>query len=125
LLWCTDQGIADAQYQCIESLSALRNLRPRMREEPALFVALSEIGLRAQRDPAIHVAVQERVEAWHAFLVGILTAGIKQGSWPEELDVEAVASAIIALVQSVSLHSRLLPHGAEQAVKQLERWPNL
>lgn len=105
--------------------SHLRLLQQRMREEPALFIALSEIGLRAQRDPVIRAAVQQRVEEWHAFLTSILKAGIKQGNWPEDLDAEAVASAIIALIQSISLNARLLPKRAEQAMKQLEHWLNL
>lgn len=103
----------------------LRLLQQRMREEPALFIALSEIGLRAQRDPAIRATAQQQVEEWHTFLVSILKAGIKQGNWSEDLDAEAVASAIIAVIQSVSLNVTLLPSRTEQAMKQLELWLNL
>ena len=105
--------------------SHLRLLQQRMQEEPDLFIALSEIGLRAQRDPAIRTTAQQRVESWHTFLVSILEAGIKQGNWPEDLDAEAVASAIIALIQSVSLNVTLLPNRVEQAMKQLEHWLSL
>lgn len=100
--------------------SHLHLLKVRMQEEPALFVALNEIEQRAQRDPAIRVVTQARTEAWHTFLVSVLKAGIEQGDWPEDLDAEAVAFAIIALMNSISV--RLPPKGAEQAMQQLERW---
>lgn len=105
--------------------SHLHLLQQRMQEEPTLFIALSEIGLRAQRDPAIRATTQQRVEAWHAFLVSILQEGVEQGKWPEDLDTEAVASAIILILQSVRLSASLLPSRVEQAMQQLERWLNL
>jgi AcrR family transcriptional regulator len=108
----------------MEQLRAhLHMLQQCMQEEPALFVVLSEIGLRAQRDPAIRAIVQQQTEGWHAFLMGILNAGIRQGNWPQDLDAEATASAIIALTQSFNLiNAKLLPIRAEQAMRQLERW---
>lgn len=108
----------------MEQLRAhLHALQQCMQEEPALFVVLSEIGLRAQRDPAIRAIVQQQTEGWHAFLMGILNAGIRQGNWPQDLDAEATASAIIALTQSFNLiNAKLLPIRAEQAMRQLERW---
>lgn len=101
----------------------LHSLQQWMLEEPALFVVLSEVGLRAQRDPAIRAIVQQQTEGWHAFLMSILEAGIRQGEWPQDLDAEATASAIIALTQSFNLiNAKLLPIRAEQAMRQLERW---
>jgi AcrR family transcriptional regulator len=103
--------------------SHFRLLRQRTQEEPALFIVLTEVGLRAQRDPAIRAIVQPQAEGWHAFLVSILQAGICLGNWPEDLDAEAVASAIIAVVQSISLmNTKLSPSRTEQAMKQLECW---
>jgi AcrR family transcriptional regulator len=100
--------------------SHLHRLQERMREEPDLFIALNEIQQRALRDPAIRVVTQQRTEAWHQFLVSVLKAGIAQGDWSEDLDAEAAASAIIALMNSVNI--RLAPEMADQAVEQLERW---
>jgi AcrR family transcriptional regulator len=111
----------------MEQLRAhLHALQQCMQDEPALFVVLSEIGLRAQRDPAIRAIVQQQTEGWHALLTGILEAGIRRGDWPQDLDAEATASAIIALTQSFNLiNAKLLPIRAEQAMKQLERWLEL
>lgn len=111
----------------MEQLRAhLYALQQCMQDEPALFVVLSEVGLRAQRDPAIRALVQQQTEGWHALLTGILEAGIRHGDWPQDLDAEATASAIIALTQSFNLiNAKLLPIRAEQAMKQLERWLGL
>lgn len=97
----------------------LQALLHRTRQEPELFMALHEIGLRAQRDPAIRATAMLREEDWRMFLVNTLQEGIQQGSWPQDLDVEAVSFAIMALMKSISA---LPPQGAEQAVQQLERW---
>jgi hypothetical protein len=48
---------------------------------------------------------------------------IPQGNWPEDLNADEVASAIIAVIQSISLmNAKLSPSRTEQAIKQLERW---
>ncbi|GCE29380.1 hypothetical protein KDA_48640 [Dictyobacter alpinus] len=97
----------------------LHELLRRTQAEPELFAALHEIGLRAQRDPGIRATAELREEEWYMFLVNTLQEGIKQGMWPEDLDAQAVAFAIMALMKSISV---LPPGGAEQAVQQLERW---
>lgn len=98
-------------------------LRQRIQEEPALFIVLTEIGLRAQRDPAIRAIVQPQAEGWLTFLRRILQAGIECGDWPESLEAETAASAIIAVIQSVSLMNvKLTPKRADFALEQLEHW---
>jgi hypothetical protein len=96
-----------------------------MQEEPALFLALREIGLRIQRDPSIRAPALQRVEEWHATIASILRAGIKQGCWSEDLDADATASAIIAIIQGASLNATLLPDRKDQAFRQLKQWLNL
>ncbi|SHE35021.1 transcriptional regulator, TetR family [Seinonella peptonophila] len=103
--------------------SHLHLIQQLMQEEPALFIALNEAKLRAQRDPIIRITVQKQAEAWHEFLVNILREGIKQGNWSESLDVEAVASAIIALINSTNIG--LSSKRTKQAMQQLERWLEL
>ncbi len=92
-----------------------------MREEPALFVVLAEINLRAQRDPVLHYLVEQET-IWHGVLVNILQAGIEQETWPATLDPVATASAIITLMEGASFSVRAVPIRAEQAVAQLESW---
>ena len=92
-----------------------------MQEEPALFVVLTEINLRAQRDPVLHYLVQQET-LWHERLVSILKAGVEQQNWSRDLDPITTASAIIALVEGASLWAVILPDRAEQALRQLDQW---
>jgi AcrR family transcriptional regulator len=100
--------------------SHLHLLKQKMQEEPDLFIALNEIKQRALRDDALYETTEQCTEAWHQVLVAILEDGVQRGDWPQNLDAEAVASAIIALMNSINV--RLSPKRADQAVRQLERW---
>jgi AcrR family transcriptional regulator len=107
----------------VEQLRAqLAVLYRQMRQEPALFAVLTEIRLRAQRHTAIHHFVQQQEAFWHTQLVSLLQAGVRQGQWPEELDTEAVASAIITFIEGASLGVLSEPKRVEQAIVQLEGW---
>jgi AcrR family transcriptional regulator len=113
----TDLDGAPAE-QLHEHLSRLHRL---MQEEPALFVVLTEINLRAQRDPVLHYLVQQET-LWHERLVSLLQAGVEQQNWPPDLDPSTTASAIISLVEGASLWATIFPERAEQALSQLEHW---
>ncbi|MBV9231421.1 MAG: TetR/AcrR family transcriptional regulator [Chloroflexi bacterium] len=104
--------------QLHEHLTRMHRL---MQEEPALFVALTEISLRAQRDPVLHYLVEQET-LWHERLVSLLQAGVEQQNWPPDLNPSTTASAIIALVEGISLWAAILPERAEQAFSQLEHW---
>lgn len=97
-------------------------LQQQMQQEPALFVVLTEIRLRAQRTSAIQRFVQERQANWHEQLVALLQAGVEQGQWPPDLAAEEVASLIITLIEGASLGRASHPRRVEQAFAQLERW---
>src|SRR5262245_37029371 len=90
-------------------------LHQQMQQEPALFVVLTEIRLRAQRTSAIQRFAQERQANWHEQLMAILRAGVQQGQWPADLAAEEVASAIITFVEGASLGSASDPRRVEQA----------
>ncbi|MBO0778671.1 MAG: TetR/AcrR family transcriptional regulator [Ktedonobacteraceae bacterium] len=104
--------------QLHEHLTRLHRL---MQEESALFVVLTEINLRAQRDPVLHFLVEQET-LWHERLVGLLQAGVEQQNWPPDLDPSTTASAIISLVEGASLWATIMPSRAEQALSQLEHW---
>ncbi len=99
----------------------LRNLYRMMQEEPALFVVLTEMSLRAQRDPVMSFLMQQRAY-WQDQLIRILEAGIDQQMWPSDLDPVATSSAIITLVEGVSLWVKTPSSQSEQALRQLEKW---
>jgi AcrR family transcriptional regulator len=115
-------AFADLSGTPAEQLHAhLTRLHRLMQEEPALFVVLTEINLRAQRDPVLHYLVQQE-NIWHERLVSILQAGVEQQNWPPDLDPTTTAAAIIALIEGASLWAAILPDRAEHALRQLEQW---
>jgi AcrR family transcriptional regulator len=92
-----------------------------MREEPAIFVVLTEISLRAQHQPTMHFLLQQQA-AWQELLAGILQEGIEEQTWPRDLDPGAVASTIITLMEGASLWAVSAPERGEQVLTQLEKW---
>ncbi len=92
-----------------------------MQEEPALFIVLTEMSLRAQRKPVLHYLVQQEA-VWHELLAQILQAGIKQQIWSSDLDADATATAIITLLEGASLWAAVSPNRGERVLAQLEKW---
>jgi len=100
----------------------LTRLYQQMQQEPALFVVLTEIRLRSQRNSAIQQFVQQQQAGWHERLTSILQAGIQQGQWPADLHAEDAASAIITFIEGASLGILSHPRRVAQSIAQLERW---
>jgi AcrR family transcriptional regulator len=99
----------------------LTRLYQLMREEPAIFVVLTEISLRAQHQPMMHYLLQQHA-AWQELLAGILQEGVKDRTWPSNLDPGAVAATIITLMEGASLWAETTPERGEQVLTQLEKW---
>ncbi len=92
-----------------------------MREEPALFVVLTEMSLRAQHRSVLQFLEQQE-SVWRGMLANILRAGIEQQIWSGDLDPDATALAIITLMEGASLWAVAFPDRGEQVLKQLEKW---
>jgi AcrR family transcriptional regulator len=105
-----------------EKLQAhLRRLYQLMREEPAIFVVLTEISLRAQHQPMTHYLLQQHA-AWQELLAGILREGIEGQTWSSDLDPIATAATIITLMEGASLWAASAPERGEQVLTQLGKW---
>ena len=81
------------------------DLRYQLQEMPQLFVVLTELHLRAQRDPSIGAALRGLNQGWHAHLRGICAEGIQKVVFRLDLDPHRMASLLIALIKGVSLQS--------------------
>ncbi len=99
----------------------LTRLLQLMHEQPEIFVVLTEISLRAQRQPVMNYLLQQN-EVWQAMLAGILREGIEQKTWPEDLNPDDTALAIVTILEGASLWAVSDPSRGERAVNQLERW---
>lgn len=92
-----------------------------MRDEPGLFAIYAEMQLRAERNQSPSL-FREHEAAWHHKLENLLQLGIRQGYWPNYLDPEQAANAIILLMQGASLQVMNNPRRIEASINQLERW---
>jgi AcrR family transcriptional regulator len=77
----------------------------RFRQNPELVVVLSELLLRAHRDPVIAEMLRALEDGWRGYLVGVLQRGINDGAVRADLDLEVLATAIMAQVKGVGLQS--------------------
>jgi AcrR family transcriptional regulator len=92
-----------------------------MREEPAIFVVLTEISLRAQHHPVMEFLNQQNNQ-WQEMLAEILRDGIEQKIWPADMNPQDTAILIITILEGASLWAVTDPERGERALTQLERW---
>jgi AcrR family transcriptional regulator len=100
-----------------------------LRERPKLFLVLTELSLRALRDPLIEGVVKNMDEYWRRHLTAVLRLGIEQGAFRAEVDIESAAIAIMAQIKGIGLHAltgKLKSSEVEKAVTaiaaQTEYW---
>jgi AcrR family transcriptional regulator len=100
-----------------------------LRGRPKLFLVLTELSLRALRDPLIEGVVKNMDEFWRRHLTSVLRLGIEQGEFRPEIDVEATATAMMAQIKGIGFHAltgKLKSSEVDQAVsaiaRQTEHW---
>lgn len=118
------EGQALAAEPPKEQLRAeLSSATVRMRKNPAVFIVLCELWLRALRDPAIGRVCRSLQAAWRGHLTKLIQEGVADGSLREDLDSAATADLVICLLHGVMAQigvcKDLTP--LEQACAQLER----
>ncbi len=99
----------------------LMRIYRQMRDEPGLFAVYAEMQLRAERNLSASL-FKEHEAAWQKKLESLLQLGIRQGYWPNYLEPEQAANAIILLMQGASLQVMNNPRRIEASINQLERW---
>jgi len=100
----------------------LRSVRKLMADEPELGIVMGELALRSARDRSIEKIFNQTRDAWQSAMKGLLRRGVREGNLREELDSDAVATLVIAVLTSLTIPPlRDSPRG-DQALRQLERW---
>ncbi len=102
-------------------------LRRLLKEDTALFAVMSELTLRAPRDPVIGGILQNTDEPWHRKVAELLRSALEQGCIDAGIDPEAGAAFIIAAIKGLSLpdSSPLRAQRVDQTFDQIERWLGL
>ena len=104
-------------------------LRRRLTEDPSFFIVITELALRARRDPAVESIGEQRDRFWVRRLVRILMRGIDEGVFRGDLDVLATALALMAQMRGIAQHAAMRERPAkeiavlvETVAEQVERW---
>ena len=92
-----------------------------MKAEPELFTVLVEVTIRARRTPADRFLVEQN-KHWHDMLQRMLQMGVDNGSWPVAMDTDAMAWAIMTLMEGVSLHAAEASDRAEEVMTEMFKW---
>ena len=92
--------------------------------EPDLCQVLTEIGLRAYRDPAIAEILRANDEHWFAVLRALLRDGVDDGSLAPDLDPDATAALVMTTLKGACLPSVRAagPAQLSSVFDQLDRW---
>jgi AcrR family transcriptional regulator len=117
------QTTITSQGSARERLSSfLEGFKRQMDTEPTLFLVLTEFALRAQRDETLYRILQANLTSQKTFLVQTLQAGIQEGTWDQQLNVEATALAISCFLQGVSVRLPLPSEEIRNVFAQLTHW---
>jgi AcrR family transcriptional regulator len=100
----------------------LRAVRKLMSEEPQLGMVMAELALRSARDRSIEKISIETRDAWHRTMRGLLRRAVREGQLRAELDSDAVATLIIAVLTGLTIPPLSEDSRGDQALRQLERW---
>ena len=72
------------------------DVRLRLKDSPDQLVVLTELAMRAWRDPVIARMLRYLDDGWRGHLISIFEAGIAEGVFRPDLDASATATALMA-----------------------------
>jgi AcrR family transcriptional regulator len=102
------------------------DIKARIRDAPEQLIVLTELTLRAFRDPKIAQLLRELDQGWHAHLVSILEAGIAEKLFRTDIDAGATASALMAQLRGLVYQGGIGPKKRQALIDQIalqtERW---
>ena len=99
---------AEPAANALEELRQMfEGVRRRIGEDPSFFVVITELALRAKRDPAIDRIGEQRDNFWERRIAGILERGIREGVFRRNLDKDVTATALMVQMKGVAHHAAM------------------
>ncbi len=83
------------------------DIRLRLKESPDQLVVLSELAMRAWRDPVIARTLCYLDDGWRGHLISIFEAGILEGLFRTDLDPQATANALMSQLRGLGFQGKL------------------
>jgi AcrR family transcriptional regulator len=80
-----------------------------VREDPLWGTLFMEFGAHATRNEKVRSRLASMYERWRGLIVDILTAGRDAGRIREDIDVQFIATVLMAAVEGSIMQSRLAP----------------
>jgi AcrR family transcriptional regulator len=93
----------------------------RMLEAPEQFIVMSELSVRALRDPAIAQIIRYMQDGWRGHVIAMLERGVREGVFRRDLDLILTANGIMALLKGIVSQRRLERKEIEDLVAQMAR----
>ncbi len=102
------------------------DIRIRLKDSPEQLLVLTELTLRAWRDPAIAKLLEYLDEGWKGHLMSIFEAGIVEKMFRPELDVSETAKAMMSQLRGLIYQGKRDPTEVDRMVQhialQTEYW---
>jgi AcrR family transcriptional regulator len=104
----------------------MQDVRTRLTSAQEQLAVLTELSIRARRDPALARIVRRMDKGWHRQLSGILQRGKDAGEFRRDLDTARAASAIMTQLRGLGYliepkQAEVL-HTFDQIEAQIEAW---
>ena len=95
-----------------------------LQHAPETYIVLFELAMRSLRDPFIKSIMPVLDTGWRSHIQTYLTAGVQQGLFRADLDIEAASAALIAFLKGCVLQRIINPQAfpTEQVLAEIERW---
>lgn len=91
----------------------------RMLEAPEQFIVMTELSVRALRDPAIAQIIRYMQDGWRGHVIAMLERGVREGVFRPDLDLILTANGIMALLKGIVSQNRLERKEIEDLVAQM------
>jgi len=101
------QEFADSQYY--------------QEKHPKLIIVYEELFLRSQRDPSIQPMIRYLEDYWYGDVQRILIAGVHEGVFRPDLDIDIATNMILALLRGAVI-TTLMKFDFDRAFKETEIW---
>jgi hypothetical protein len=122
-----------AESQAASALEELQQIfegmRRRLAESPAFLIVITELALRARRDPAIDKIGKQRDDFWSRRLWGIIERGVSEGVFRPNIHLDATVIALMAQLKGIAQHAAMrkrkpgeLDAMVSEIAAQVEHW---
>jgi AcrR family transcriptional regulator len=83
------------------------NTRRRLARDPAFFIVITELALRAKRDPVVDEIGKGRDDFWARHITAIIERGIAEGVFRRNLNVNATVTSLMAQLKGIAHHATM------------------